>query len=104
MSVKVQLLFFAKARELTGLSETVETQLFGVEAITEDETDATIGARKTTGSQLLKLVLSSFPDLEPIKDSIILAHNLEYIDIKGTTPITVKHGDEIAVIPPVSGG
>ena len=89
-SVKVRLLFFAKARELIGASEVLlDVELIGAE---------------TTGAQLLRSVLAGFPALEPIKGSVILAHNLEYVDVEVETPISVREDDEIAVIPPVSGG
>ena len=91
-SVKVRLLFFAKARELVGASEVP----FDVELIGAEET--------TTGAQLLRSVLAGFPALDPIKGSVILAHNLEYVDVEGDTPIRLREDDEIAVIPPVSGG
>ena len=89
-SVKVRLLFFAKARELVGTSEV----LLDVELIGET----------TTGAKLLRSVLAGFPALDPIKGSVILAHNLEYVDVEGDTPIRLGEDDEIAVIPPVSGG
>ena len=89
-SVKVRLLFFAKARELVGTSEV----LLDVELIGET----------TTGAKLLRSVLAEFPALDPIKGSVILAHNLEYVDVEGDTPIRLGEDDEIAVIPPVSGG
>ena len=125
MSVKVRLLFFAKARELVGVAETETTRLFGdkatdtatAETTTADTATAetatsessttatsTTTTTTTTGSELFKAVLALYPDLVLIKDSIILAHNLEYIDVGGSTPIIVKEGDEIAIIPPVSGG
>ena len=90
MTVKVRLLFFAKARELVGVAETEVVDL--------------LDTGETTGADLFKAVLSFFPALTPIKDSFILAHNLEYIDVKGSEPLAIKEGDEIAVIPPVSGG
>jgi len=128
MSVKVRLLFFAKARELVGVAETETTRLFGDKATdtataetttadtataetatsesstTATSTTTTTTTTTTTGSELFKAVLALYPDLVLIKDSIILAHNLEYIDVGGSTPIIVKEGDEIAIIPPVSGG
>ena len=127
MSVKVRLLFFAKDRELVGVAETETTRLFGdkatdtatAETTTADTATAetatsessttatsttTTTTTTTTGSELFKAVLALYPDLVLIKDSIILAHNLEYIDVGGSTPIIVKEGDEIAIIPPVSGG
>ena len=87
-TVNVRLLFFAKARELAGVSGVNVHDL----------------PASSTGAGLLKAVLSRFPVLDPIKDSVILAHNLEYVDLEGDAPVEIKEGDEIAVIPPVSGG
>lgn len=48
----------------------------------------------------------SFPisvfSLLPLKDTVVLALNQDYIE--RDTHITLKPGDEIAVIPPISGG
>jgi len=105
MCVKVRLLFFAKARELTGISETEVTDLFAVNSTNPAENSVETSEITTTGSGLFDAVFNAFPELSPIKDSVILAHNLEYIDVvDGKATISVKDGDEIAVIPPVSGG
>ncbi len=47
--------------------------------------------------------LAFFFSLSVIKDNVILAHNQEYLDI-GNIPVTLSAGDELAVIPPISGG
>ena len=99
-AVKIRLLFFAKARELVGVSEVeIDDLLHACGAC-----DACSGRVETSGARILQAVLTRFPDLSSIKDSIILAHNLEYIDVERETPVSIKSGDEIAVIPPVSGG
>ena len=41
--------------------------------------------------------------LQPIAENIVLAVNQEYIDT-GDIPLTFNTGDEVAVIPPISGG
>ena len=84
--VKLKLLFFAKGRELVGQSEaeltTVNQQSLG---------------------QLLEAVLACYPQLQVIQDNFVLALNQEYIDNKEEI-VTLQAGDEIAVIPPLSGG
>ena len=42
--------------------------------------------------------------LEPIRNNILLAVNQEYIDLSDETVISLHSDDEIAVIPPLSGG
>ena len=43
-----------------------------------------------------------FDRLAAIKDNLVLAHNEEYLDTEAQ--VILKAGDEIAVIPPISGG
>ena len=45
-----------------------------------------------------------FVSLLCIKDSSVLALNEDYLDPKDTSIITLKEGDTLAVIPPISGG
>jgi len=76
--------FFARSRELVGASET--------EIEIEDETmDA-----------LERALLFKYPSLSEIWSSVILSLNLEYIS-RGDQ-VRLKEGDEIGVIPPISGG
>lgn len=42
--------------------------------------------------------------LEPIKNNLLLALNQEYIDLSDKAVISLHPADEIAVIPPLSGG
>ncbi|KAJ8924412.1 hypothetical protein NQ315_007208 [Exocentrus adspersus] len=50
---------------------------------------------------LLEKIVTTF-SLESIQNNIILALNEQYCD--SNTIITLKPGDELAVIPPLSGG
>jgi molybdopterin converting factor subunit 1 len=84
--MKVSILLFAMARELVGASEVV------VEA-QGDSTDS---------STVIALLLEHYPALADIMATSILAVNHEYVE-KGTVT-TIRPGDEVAVIPPVSGG
>lgn len=81
----VKILFFAKARELAGLTE---SRILLPEII-------------TYGS-LLEGIIEKF-GLHSIRDTVILSLNEEYIgDLDSVIDLSDK--DEIAVIPPLSGG
>lgn len=84
MKVEVKILFFAKAKEITGTTCGV---LFVYSPI--------------SCAQLLKEIVTTYR-LEDIQKNIILALNEEYCSTDST--IELKIGDEIAVIPPLSGG
>lgn len=80
----VRVVFFAKARELAGLSE------------------STIDVDGTSScDQLFARLVEKF-GLESIRDNLILAINEQFVE-RGAT-LDLKEGDEIAIIPPLSGG
>lgn len=82
--IQVRILFFAKAKDLSGLKEGV----FKVKP-------------KISYDELLEKITKDF-SLYPIKANIIVALNEEYIS--SDCEIYLKEGDEVAVIPPLSGG
>ncbi|XP_034115615.1 molybdopterin synthase sulfur carrier subunit [Drosophila nasuta] len=84
-TININVLFFAKSRELAKTSRAV----FAVESVVK------------TG-QLLKQLIDRF-DLSAISNCIILAHNENYLE-NLDEEIRLQQGDEIAVIPPISGG
>lgn len=84
-SVRVKILFFAKARELAGRSEYNE----------EISTSILCAA-------LFDRICAAH-NLNIIKDSIIIALNGDYCD-NPQALLTLKDGDELAIIPPISGG
>ena len=56
----------------------------------------------TNATQLLGLVEKKHPTFEKVLDTCTLALNEEYIDLREEN--SLKNGDEVAIIPPISGG
>jgi MoaE-MoaD fusion protein len=82
-AVKVRLLFFGIASEIAEASE--DTVSLSPSATIED---------------LLATYLRLKPELESIAPSLIFARNQEFVSRK----TTLNEGDEVAFLPPVSGG
>ena len=82
-SLKVKLLFFASCRDITG----------------EKEMDYEVDGQ-TTLKGLKKLLFVQYPDLQPLEKTLSFAVNTEYVD----DSVKLRSGDEVAFIPPVSGG
>ncbi|XP_011496618.1 PREDICTED: molybdopterin synthase sulfur carrier subunit [Ceratosolen solmsi marchali] len=83
-SARVKILFFAKARELSGFKESEIVVPVLISFI-----------------ELKDQVIEIF-NLETIRDIVILAVNEEFVEPDAFLKLTEK--DEIAVIPPLSGG
>ncbi|XP_023172892.1 molybdopterin synthase sulfur carrier subunit [Drosophila hydei] len=83
--VNINVLFFAKSRELAKTSRAE----FTVESVIK-------------AGNLLNQLIDSF-NLNTISNNLIIAHNENYIE-NLDTEIHLHKGDEIAVIPPISGG
>jgi molybdopterin converting factor subunit 1 len=84
-TVRVRVLFFARARELAATSST----------------ELEIPAVTTPADALRCFVLPRYPALQPLAPHCALAVNLEYV---GDDEKCLCDGDELAVIPPISGG
>ena len=85
-TVQVKVLFFAKSRELAGLNQTC----------------LQVPSGRLNGAELLNFVIRSFPSLASLKDNLLLSVNQEYLERDQS--IIVSGEEEIAVIPPISGG
>lgn len=86
MEVHVKLLFFAKARELVQC----------------EDTDVILSPTMTSKG-IKDAILQKFPVLNPIANNFVLSLNQEYVEANEFV-VQLKNGDEIAVIPPLSGG
>jgi molybdopterin converting factor small subunit len=54
---------------------------------------------------LFSTLESLYPGIkEKVLNSCMLTINLEYVDFEETGASTIKEGDEVAIIPPVSSG
>lgn len=84
--IKINILFFAKSRELAGLNEAV----------------LEIPTSRIVCSELLHLICERY-NLTLIQHNLILAVNGEYCN-DPTEQLELRNGVEVAVIPPISGG
>ncbi|XP_054468956.1 molybdopterin synthase sulfur carrier subunit-like isoform X2 [Anoplopoma fimbria] len=87
MTAQVCVLYFAKSVELTGLKE---EELVAV--------PTPISSR-----DLWRLLLQRHPRLSVLQDQVVLAVRQQYVAI-GDQVVTLGDGDEVAVVPPLSGG
>jgi MoaE-MoaD fusion protein len=81
--VRVQVLFFGMLRDIVGRAE--------------EQIELEDGARLET---VFERYASQFPRLKDLASSIVLASNHQFCD----RSVAVHEGDEIAFLPPVSGG
>lgn len=80
--------------------DTVKVLLFGAAADLAGTREAELSTGETTLDGLWPLLAERYPDLAPMRGNLAFAVNEEYA--RGEDP--VRPGDEIAVLPPVSGG
>jgi molybdopterin converting factor subunit 1 len=78
----------------------VRVLLFGAAADRAGTRETQIPVEETTVDELWPLLAERHPDLSPMRDTLAFAVNGEYA--RGDT--RVSPGDEVAVLPPVSGG
>ena len=84
--VVVSLLLFAKARELVGSSKV----------------SLTIPSSVSTYPQIVAFIKTEHPELKRLGDTFVLSHNENYVE--QSAEIEFSPGDELAIIPPISGG
>ncbi|KAF7700786.1 molybdopterin synthase sulfur carrier subunit [Silurus meridionalis] len=86
MSTEVTVLYFAKSAELTGVkSEKIQIN------------------SELTSLQLWQELEHKHPKLVVVREQVVLAVRREYVSV-GEQVVRLQHGDEVAVIPPLSGG
>uniref|UniRef100_A0A8C3C1X9 Molybdopterin synthase sulfur carrier subunit n=1 Tax=Cairina moschata TaxID=8855 RepID=A0A8C3C1X9_CAIMO len=86
MRCQVTVLYFARSAELAGLrSESVSVP------------------QRLTSLQLWEEIVKIRPRLAVIRDQVIFAVQQEYV-LLGDQPLVLQTGDEVAIIPPISGG
>ena len=86
-SVTITVLFFAKARELIGSSS-------GTAAL----------PARCRYPALQAALSNAFPALNKLGHAFVLALNETYLDTEDGEEVELREGDELAVIPPISGG
>ena len=82
-SIRIKVFFFGRVRELTGF--------------TEEECEVREG---TTLADLLERYIRRYPQLAGFRASLVASRNQEFAE----WDTRIANGDEIAFLPPVSGG
>ncbi|XP_066096837.1 molybdopterin synthase sulfur carrier subunit [Saccopteryx bilineata] len=83
---QVEVLYFAKSAEITGIrSETISVP------------------QEIKALQLWNEIETRHPGLADVRGQVILAVRQEYVEL-GDQLLLLRSGDEIAIIPPISGG
>ncbi len=82
-TISVKVLFFGQLKEIAGAPELVRSLVPGTD---------------TQG--LFEQMAAEFPRLAALRNSVVLARNAAFVQ----TPEALANGDEIAFLPPVSGG
>jgi sulfur-carrier protein len=74
--------------------------LFGAAADRAGTRETRVAVGEMTLDELWPLLAERYPDLSPMRDTLAFAVNGEY----ARRDARVVSGDEVAVLPPVSGG
>lgn len=82
-TIRVKVLFFGRLKEFTGHGE-----------------DSVESTEATTIEQLFALYAARYPELAKYRSSVVASRNQEFA--AWDTPL--RAGDEVAFLPPVSGG
>jgi molybdopterin converting factor subunit 1 len=78
----------------------VKVLLFGAAADRAGTRETQVQVGESTLDELWPILAERYPDLSPMRDTLAFAVNGEYA--RGDA--RVSPGDEVAVLPPVSGG
>ncbi len=78
----------------------IKVRFFGAAADLAGTREAELPTGETTLEELWPLLAGQYPELSPMRKNLAFAVNEEYA--RGGDP--VRPGDEVAVLPPVSGG
>lgn len=100
-SVKVKVLFFASSREAAGCSS---TDISVTRESSSGGNDDTSSSSPST-ADLRRILAETYPKLAPLvmdEGSITLALNEEYVPAGEV--LSLRDGDTVALIPPISGG
>lgn len=80
--------------------EIIKVRLFGAAADRAGTREADVESGATTLDGLWSALVETYPGLRPMRETLAFAVNEEYA--RGDA--RVEPGDEVAVLPPVSGG
>ena len=83
----VKVLYFASSREIIG----------------QDQDEFEFDRTEVCVDTFMSALLDKRPQLNTILTSSLLAVNMEYVSLRDPH-VLIRDGDEVAVIPPVSGG
>lgn len=86
MTAQVLVLYFAKSVELAGVRE-----------------EQAVFPTPISSADLWQLLLERHPRLSVLQGQVVLAVQQQYVDISDQL-LTLGEGDEVAVVPPLSGG
>lgn len=106
---------FAKAREIAGASQvkiTIDTPAAADQSINQSQSSTSNNQtvdkqghparHPITVNQLVNQLIKAYPGLSELVNSMMMAVNMEYERCDSTR--LIDENDEIAVIPPISGG
>lgn len=101
--MKLRVLFFASSRDIVD-GQSALTFEFAPTESEEISVDSSLSAQspRVTVAQLVQRCVRDYPKLASLLPSVVIALNLEYVPIDSQLELTEK--DEIAFIPPISGG
>ena len=104
----VTVLFFASCSELAGTKKTqIEVTRGNLPGSGEGDHQAELelGPEDVPLAALVRAITERYPKLSAILPAgVAFAHNQEFVDPTSSVIRNVRSGDEIAVLPPISGG